>query len=52
LNIYFGINNERQDCKTGTVYVRVLVGRGSVNIGGDDDEGIGLTSFMYVKEME
>jgi hypothetical protein len=32
LNIHFGINNERQDCEIGTVYVGgVLVGVESVN---------------------
>jgi hypothetical protein len=37
LNIDFGINNERQHCKTGTVSVGVVpVGRGKVN---ELDEG-------------
>jgi hypothetical protein len=52
LNIDFGINNERQDCKTGTVCAwGVLVGRSRIN-GGDEDEGIGLMSFIYIKEIE
>jgi hypothetical protein len=48
LNIDFGIN-ERQDCKIDTVCGRVLVGKGN---GGDEDEGVGLIVFKYIKEIE
>jgi hypothetical protein len=49
LNIDFGINNERQDCKIGTVCVWVLVCRRRGN-GGDEGEGIWLwASYAYMK---
>jgi hypothetical protein len=51
LNIDFGINNERQDCKIGTVCRVVLVGGGSVN-GRDEGEEIWLTGFIYIYETE
>jgi hypothetical protein len=38
LNIDFGINNERQDFKTGTEW-RLILGGGGVN-GEDESEGI------------
>jgi hypothetical protein len=40
LNINFGINNEKQDCKIGSVCVRALVGGGRVNEA-DYGEGYG-----------
>jgi hypothetical protein len=49
LSIDFGINNERQDCKMGMVCGRGLVC--GVN-GGDEDEGIGWMSFIYIEEIE
>jgi hypothetical protein len=49
LNIDFGTNNERQDCKTGTI-VGSTCERVRVN-GGDEDEGIGLMGFIYIKEI-
>jgi hypothetical protein len=50
LNIDFRINNERQDCKIGTVCGEGLpVGR---EVNGDKDEGIGLMDFIHIKEME
>jgi hypothetical protein len=51
LNIDFGINNERQDCKTGTVGERGTCGKGRVN-GGDEGEGIWLMGFIYLQEIE
>jgi hypothetical protein len=50
LNIDLEINNERQDCKLGTVYREVLVGEGMVNEG-DKVEGIWLMDFMYLHEI-
>jgi hypothetical protein len=50
LNTDFGINNERQDCKTGTVW-GVFVGRGKVN-GGDEGEGTWLVDFIYIYKIE
>jgi hypothetical protein len=52
LNIKLGINNERQDCKIGTVCVGgVLIGERRVNKG-DKDEGIWLMYFIYLYEIE
>jgi hypothetical protein len=39
LNINLNINNERQDCKIGTMCVGVLEGGGRVN---EEDEGEGI----------
>jgi hypothetical protein len=51
LNIDFGIEDERQDCKIGAVGgLRVLVGGWKVNEG-DEGEGIWLMGFMYIHEM-
>jgi hypothetical protein len=50
LNIDSGINNERQDCKIGTVCVGLLVGR-RVN-GEVEGEGIWLMDFIYLYEIE
>jgi hypothetical protein len=48
LNTDFGIENERQDCKTGSLGA-VLV-RGGRVIGGDEGEGIWLVaSYTYMK---
>jgi hypothetical protein len=49
LNLNLDINNERQECKIGTV-VGVLVG-GRVNEG-DLGEEICLVDFMYLYEIE
>jgi hypothetical protein len=49
LNIDFGINNERKDCKIGTLCGSTY-GKGM--IGGDEDEGIGSISFIHIKEIE
>jgi hypothetical protein len=49
LNIIFGIKNERQDCKIGS-----LLGGGGILVegrrvnGGDEDEGIQLMGFTYI----
>jgi hypothetical protein len=52
LNIDFGIKNERQDDKTGTVCGRGgTCGKGAMNAG-DEDEAIGLMDFIYIKEIE
>jgi hypothetical protein len=53
LNIDFGIENKRQDCKLGTVCVHVgdTCGIGKMN-GGDEDEGIWLMGFIYIHELE
>jgi hypothetical protein len=51
LKVNFGINNERQDCKIGTLCVGVLVGWGRVNVV-DDKEGIWLMGFIYLYKME
>jgi hypothetical protein len=46
LNIDFGINNERQDYKIGTVCGgRLLAGAGRVN-GGEESERIWLMCFI------
>jgi hypothetical protein len=45
LSIDFGINNEKQDCKIGTVWGGVLMT--GVN-GGDEGEGIWLMGFIYI----
>jgi hypothetical protein len=50
LNIDFGTNNERQDCKIGTVYGGHC-GKGRMN-GGDEDEGIELMGFIYREDIE
>jgi hypothetical protein len=47
LNIDLGINNERQDCKLGTVYVGVLV-QGSRVKRGYEGERIWLMGFVYM----
>jgi hypothetical protein len=44
LNMEFGINNERQNCKISSVLVGTC-GRGRVN-GGDESEGIWLMGFI------
>jgi hypothetical protein len=51
LNIDLGINNERQDCTTGSVAGEVLVRGWRVN-GGDEGEGIWLMGFKYIYEIE
>jgi hypothetical protein len=51
LNIVFGINNEKQDCKIGPVSMGgTCVYRGMKR--GDEDEGIGSLGFIYTKEIE
>jgi hypothetical protein len=50
LNIDVGNNNERQDCKIGTVEGSTC-GRGKV-IGGDEGEGIWLMGFIYIHKKE
>jgi hypothetical protein len=47
LNTNLDINNERQDCKIGTVGVRGTVGRGRANEG-DEGEGIWLLDFIHL----
>jgi hypothetical protein len=47
LNIDFGNNNKRQDCKIGTECVGGACGKGRVN-GGDEGEGICLMGFIYI----
>jgi hypothetical protein len=48
LNIDFGINNKRQNCKIGTVWGGTY---GTVN-GGDKGEGIWLMDFTNIYEIE
>jgi hypothetical protein len=48
LNIDFGINNERQNCKIGTVWGVLLRGENE----GDEGEGIWLMGFIYMYEVE
>jgi hypothetical protein len=50
LNIDFGINNERQDCKIDTVW-EGSYGRGRVN-GGDEGEGVWLVGIIHIYEIE
>jgi hypothetical protein len=50
LNIDIVINNERKDCKKGTVYVGLLV-VGEMN-GRDENKGMGLRGFIYTKDIE
>jgi hypothetical protein len=50
LNTDFGIKNERQDCKIGTVWGDIC-GRGRINEG-DEGEGIWLMGFIYIHEIE
>jgi hypothetical protein len=49
-NINLNINNEKQNCKIGTVCGGVLVRGGRVN-GGDYGEGIWLMDFIYLYEI-
>jgi hypothetical protein len=49
LNIDFGINNERQDCKAGTVcWEDACMGMN----GEDEDEGRGSIDFIYIRKVE
>jgi hypothetical protein len=50
LNTDLNINNERQDCKIGTVWGGSC-GKGRGN-GGDEGERIWLMDFIYVCEIE
>jgi hypothetical protein len=50
LNTDFGVNNERQDCKIGTV-CGVLV-RGGIVSRGDEGEGRWWMGFIYIHEIE
>jgi hypothetical protein len=45
------INNERQDCKTSTMWRKVLVGEGRMKAG-DEGEGTWLMGFTYICEIE
>jgi hypothetical protein len=49
LNIDLDINNERQDCKIGTV--GGLCGRGRGN-GGVEGDGIWVMDFIYLYEID
>jgi hypothetical protein len=52
VGIHRDINNEREDCKIGTVYEwGGNCGEGSVNKE-DEGEGIQLMDFIYLYEME
>jgi hypothetical protein len=51
LNINFGINNESQYYKIGTVGGGVLMEWGRVN-GGDEGKGIWLMDFIYIYKIE
>jgi hypothetical protein len=48
LNIDFGINNKRQDCKIGSVCGDTC----EAGNGGDEDEGIWLMVFICIHEIE
>jgi hypothetical protein len=47
LSVNLEINNERQDCESGTVVGGTCRGRGNE---GDEGEGIWLMDFIYEKE--
>jgi hypothetical protein len=49
LNIGLEINNERQDCKIGTVWGVLLEGR---RVNGDDGNGIWLMDFIHTYKIE
>jgi hypothetical protein len=51
LNIDLEINDERQDCKIGTMYGGILVGGRRVSEG-DEGEGMWLMDFIYLNEIE
>jgi hypothetical protein len=49
LNINLNINNERQDCKIGTVWGELLVGEGNVTKEIKGRVYGGCTSYTYMK---
>jgi hypothetical protein len=51
VNTDVGINNERQDCKIGTVCIEGCLRGGRIK-GGDKGERIWLMGFIYIYEIE